>query len=240
MAWGPQPHQIGNLALVRGSGPPAAKLLARRWLLADTSLVVLDGCTWISVRTEGPGGASVNNGYAGGGGAFAREDRVCKSGQSISAVVPLGATGARRPSTSVSLDGVTICLAVSGIPATSGSSGTGGLAADCIGTVRYSGGRGSNSGGAAPTGGENGGAPGLTFGASNLVEAGGGAAGERNALDALILGGRGANASTGPEPYDGRGEFPGGGAATDRTQNGSVSAPGGDGVAVIEFWSAKP
>lgn len=236
-AWGPQPHQIGSLTLDRG-GAAGAKLLSRRWFLANASLVVPDGCNWLSVRASGPGGSSAINGYAGGGSAFAREDRSCAPGKPLSVTVPLGSTSASRlQPASVTLDGVVICQAASGNPATTSNDGLGGLASECIGTTCYSGGRGGLS--VASTAGENGGPAGSNDTVNGLAGGGGGAAGERNAPDALILGGKGADGSSGG-PYEGRGQFPGGGASQDRSDNSRTVAAGGDGVVVIEFWSAKP
>jgi len=224
-AWGPQPHQIGNQAYYRSGG--GAKLIARIPLYAGTTNgVVPDGANWISARGVGAGGGANPTGNpSGSGAAFAREDRGCTPGQSYTAVVGTGAFAANGGNTSFTLAGSLILLAEGGKYGT-----TPGLAANCVGTIKSSGGAGNYStNGAAGTNGANG-------GGGSPGGAGGGSAGERNVADALILGGLGADCRCG------RGGFPGGGAqffftGSDGSQS---SAPGGDGLIFVEFWTAKP
>lgn len=218
-AWGPQPHQIGNQAYFRSGG--GAKLIARVFFYASGSGKVPDGAGWISARAIGPGGSGNISGYAGGGGAFARTDMLCSPGQNVS--VNLSGVA------SAVLDGAVICSAAAGSPATTSASGLGGQAANCIGTIRSSGGAANDVG--SSNAGVNGGA---ALPVRNGASVGGSSAGERNAIDAILLGATGIwGVTTGV----GAG-FPGGGGAYSAAANDiSVGAPG---VVCLEYWSAKP
>ncbi|GJD30014.1 hypothetical protein PMNALOAF_1257 [Methylobacterium adhaesivum] len=225
-AMGPQPHQIGNQAYFR-SGAVGAKLIARIPLFAGTTNgVVPDGANWLSSRAVGAGGGANPSGNpSGSGGAFAREDRSCTPGQAYTAVVGAGVNAGNGGNSTLTLAGILILLAEGGK-----TGQTPGLAANCVGTIKASGGAGNFGGnGAAGTNGGSGGSgpPG---------GAGGGSAGERNVADALMLGGLGADCR------NGRGGFPGGGAQFFYSNSGgdTSTAAGGDGLMFLEFWTAKP
>jgi len=210
MAWGPQPHQIGNLALARGGG--GATLIARRAYrtVATVSDSVPAKSGWLSCRAWGGGGGQNPNGVGGSGGTFARSDINCTPGQQLSIkVTGSNSAPSTTQSSSVTVDGVLLVSAPTG-----NSSGDLSLSgAVVLGQVTARGGGYGNSG-------TNGG---VSAGPGTL-DAGGGAGGENNSLD-LIL-------TAGPGSVSTPGGFPGGG--------GGSNQFGGSGLVVIEFWSAKP
>ena len=225
-ALGPQPHQIGNPAYFQSAG--GAKLIARIPLFAgSTNGVVPPNAGWISARGVGAGGGSDSGGSnsGGGGAAFAREDRACSAGQAYTAVVGAGVVKGNGGTTTLTLGGTLILSAEGGR-----KGGTGGQAANSLGTIRSSGGTGSPS--TSGTAGQNG-APG---GSGN--GGAGGSAGERNVADALIVGGPG-RAFSGTAVS--QGDFPGGGGQFFYDNGGGLNdTAGGAGFMFLEFWSAKP
>lgn len=206
-------------------GGGGSTLIARRWFrnTGDTTDTVPAGATRATVRALGAGGGgntvggSNYGGYGGGGGAYARGDLPCQPGQVASISM-----GGGKP-TQVTIGGKLVS-ADYGRSGNDNTVGTGGQAANCIGSIRRSGGTGgtrgySDGGQQAGTGspGENGGVGGGSY---DYVGGGGGSAGDTGDPDAMALYGNGGN----------RGPFKDGGGYG----GGSGLGP----VAVIEYWSA--
>lgn len=163
-----------------------------------------DGVTKATVKARGEGGNGTNS-YGGGGGAYA-EDLVNRSG-AASDTVQVGQGGSQT--NSFFRDDTTV-MAVYGDSAGGASPGAGGLAANCIGTTKFSGGNGGTSADSPDTGGGGGG--------GGAGDAGDGSNGE-DGTDIAGAGGAGGSAGGGN----------GGNANTENNDGFPGSAPGGGG-----------
>lgn len=199
----------------RGAGQT---LLARR--IFDRAGTFTDvapaGTTSATVRCIGPGGPG-GSPQGGGGGAFAKDTLPCSPSTTITIVVQNPVFG--------EVNSTTVTVGPYTVKAVGASNGDGGIAANCVGSVRRSGG----TGGVYPNAGQPGiqGGPGGnsgTNGSGTQIGGGGGSGGDRGDSDAAIFGGRGGGGLSGQAPGYGGGE-------------GAFFGPAW-GAAVIEYWSA--
>lgn len=175
----------------------------------------------------------------GGGGAFAQSDIIVNHGDILTILVGKGGTTTYTYDGNVSGDdtrifhnGIDVCMADHGIGVlTSGTTGgNGGLSTNCIGDIKYNGGRGSNRVDATSAGG-GGGAAGDTGDGNNAVNSTGGS----SKLNFGGAGGDGNVINSGPG-YNGYSYGGGGGGCVNNDlpyhQNGGNGA---DGAAIITY-----
>jgi hypothetical protein len=191
---------------------------------------------------EGGNGAARQSattaGCGGGGGAWASSNNVALGQPGTAITVQVGGGGSGLDTMIQNTSGVTKVQADNGTNATLSAAGTGGLTANCIGQLRFSGGSGRKVGAGSSNGGGGGGAASMVGLGFTAASGTGGASGSNLAGSAVNVAGRN---GTEYDATHGSGSGAGGGSAAGH--NGALggrygAGGGGSGVGASDVGGA--